>query len=237
MSDPSITPATPKPLSRKQRQTVKTRQRAAQKRARQAEIDRITDAKSEQLAEDQAPAAQRTNGNAVPDLKRGGYRRADPLLRMFQNGRGRTVTRTHLIAARRFSEDYEVGVEGACCRAGDTVIVDGGGGGLDISDTRLDALARYRGACDAMGPSLRGVAQAMALHRWSLVRMATVCVVSEDQASVLVVAALDRLSDWYWPERVSRAELIDRALIVDLSVVDIGQDRLGRASRGHANVS
>jgi hypothetical protein len=226
MSDPDLAPS-PKTLSRKQRQTVKTRQRAAQKRARQAEIDRITDTKAEALAEDQAPAAQRTNGNAVLDLKRGGYRRADPLMALRQ---GRKLTRVHISAARRFSEDFEVGVLGACCHEGSMEVVDGGGGGSEASDSRLDAIARYRAACDDLGPQLRSVVQWVALHRWPVSRVALFFGVDDDDATVMVVAGLNRLVLHYHPEGAALAEVIER-LIVDSSVIDISQDRLGRVVR------
>lgn len=160
------------------------------------------------------------------DTKTGGYRRADPLMRMHKAD-PRLVTRLHLGAARKFSEDYEVGMEGGCSPGGLRVAVDGNEA-PDVAEMRFDAMARYRAACDAVGPTLRTAVQLSVLHKVSLRAMAPRLGMSEERASGWLLAGLDRLADHYWPDRAGRMEEVERVMIVDARVVDVPQERLGR---------
>lgn len=160
------------------------------------------------------------------DPKRGGYRRADPLMRMHKAD-PRQVTRVHLGAARKFSEDYEVGIEGGCSPGGLRVAVDGNEA-PDIAEIRFAAMDRYRAACDAIGPTLRTAVQLSVLHKVSLAAMAPRLGMTQERASGWLLGGLDRLADHYWPDRAGRMEEVERALMVDMRVVDIPQERLGR---------
>ena len=167
---------------------------------------------------------------AEPDAKRGGYRRADPIARMHAKAPS-MVTRAHIAAARKFSEDYEIGDLGASLGGGSMEYVDGGGATGDVSEQRLDAMARYRDACDAVGPSMRTALQLLILHRWSLVDIAELLGMGEQRASGWVCAGLDRLADFYFPDRSTRLMEVERTLVVDPAITDLPQDRLGRFAR------
>lgn len=159
-----------------------------------------------------------------------GYRRADPLLRMHNADGGKTITKAHLQAAERLAIDYERGVEGAISSGSPKERVDNEQGG-DALDGQLQAISRYRDACDAMGPSLRGIVQLAALHKWTIPKIAELIRLPEHRASGLLMAGLDRLADFYFPTRSTRAALIERAIIVDQKITDIPQNRLGRIPR------
>lgn len=167
---------------------------------------------------------------AEPDVKRGGYRRADPLVRMHAKAPS-MVTRAHIAAARKFSEDYEIGDLGASLGGGSMEYVDGGGATGDVSEQRLDAMARYRDACDAVGPSMRTALQLLILHRRPLVDIAELLGMGEQRASGWVCAGLDRLADFYFPDRATRLMEVERTLVVDPAITDLPQDRLGRFAR------
>lgn len=206
----------------------------------QAEFDRLAGIEAEKQAEDQAPRHQRvplaitTGGQIIVireslvdhDQKRGGYRRADPLMRMHKAD-PRLITRVHLGAARKFSEDYEVGMEGGCSPGGLRVAVDGNEA-PDVAEIRFAAMARYRAACDAIGPTLRTAVQLSVLHKVSLAAMAPRLGMTPERASGWLLGGLDRLADHYWPDRAGRMEEAERVLMVDARVVDVPQDRLGR---------
>lgn len=164
------------------------------------------------------------------DTRRGGYRRADPLTRMHGKAPG-MVTRVHLAAARKFSEDYEVGDLGASMSGGVTEHVDGGGSTPEVSERRLDAIARYRAACDAIGPSMRTAVQLVVLHRRSMADIASLLAMPETRASGWLLAGLDRLADFYFPDRATRIASVDRVLMVDEAVTDVPQERLGRRKK------
>jgi hypothetical protein len=53
----------------------------------------------------------------------------------------------------------------------------------------------------------------------------------EDRLSGWVLAGLDRLCDHYWPNRVTRSDAAD-VLMLDPTITDIPQERLGRALIG-----
>lgn len=211
--------------------TSSSRERQAQRRAaerarikaRQAAIEREAAERAEQIAEDQAPLAQRINGTAAPDAKRGGYRRASLLGTMAAHG---VVTGAHLRAAARFSTAYEVGIIGASPVQMAVEWVDGASGD-GITDRQLAEAAVYVAACDALGASLRSPVQWAALHRWSLAEIAYGLGVSEARASGYLVAGLDRLADHFWPGRPPR-ETRPQPVQVDPAVVDVAQNRLGR---------
>jgi len=209
-------------------------ERAKQAAAREA-WQRAEDIRLEALAEDRAPAAQRRSTElraptAIPDRKTGGYRRANPLWRMHQADHGRTITRLHLAAATRFSEDYEIGIEGARLTMAARGIQDGCET-ADVSQTRMAALARYRAACEALGGTLRTPVQLLVLHNTPISRMVGLFGLVEDRLSGWVLAGLDRLCDHYWPNRVTRSDAAD-VLMLDPTITDIPQERLGRALIG-----
>ena len=240
------------PTPKTDRRDKKRKQEVARRtreRAERAERESEAAAQAEALAEEQAPHQQRAgvtalrrdprNGAVIAvllreplaesDRKRGGFRMRSPLLTMHRANSG-TVTALHLRAACRFRDDYEFGVEGASGgnRSGERI--DGGKQG-GASDLRLDAVARYRMACDAMGAALRSVVQAVVIGSWSVSAVARVCHLSKDQATGYLVAGLDMLSEHYWPGRVERFQVVEGELMVDPAVRDIPQERLGRKPR------
>jgi hypothetical protein len=166
---------------------------------------------------------------AEPDVKRGGYRRANPLVRMHRAD-PKMVTRTHLAAARKFSEDYEKGELGASMAGGMSTHLDGGDAPGPL-DHQFAAMKRYREACDAMGPTLRSAVQLAVLHKWPVSRIAPAMGMSDERASGWLLGGLDRLADHYWPNRATRADMVERALLVDAAITDVPQDRLGRRAR------
>ncbi len=219
------------PVSAKDRARLRRQAERDRVRSRQAAIAAEAARQAEAHAEEQAPLAQRQNGTAIPDLRRGGYRRADPLQAMRSHG---VVSATHLRAADRFSADYEVGILGASPVQLTTEWVDGGGG-QGLTDRQLAAADSYRAACDALGASLRTVVQWVALHRWTIKSVATALRVPEQRASGYLVAGLDRLADHYQPRRSLRLDAVPAALpvVADPEVTDIPPERLGRwAGRG-----
>lgn len=194
--------------------------------------------RAEEVAEEQAPRQQRVavvaaDGTVVreptaePDRKRGGYRRANTLLRM-HNGNPRLVTQLHLRAAARLVRDYEVGILGAKMSGGSLDRVDGATGG-DVSQRQLDAATAYRAACDAMGPSLRTVVQWVVLRDWRMPEVGRVLDVTEGAAQGYLVAGLDALADHYWPDRQPRVAV--DPMVVDAGVTDVPQERLGRGRK------
>lgn len=226
-----------KPPTRRRR---KLEQRARDRKladAQRAEYIRLKTIRDEEIAEDQAPAAQRANGHAEPDTKRGGYRRANPLYAMNRRGKGRTVTHDHLKAAERLRTDYETGIMGAASpRSGLT----GGQGGQagDEEFVWLAAAERYRNAVAAISHSLRGVVEAIVIAGQAVPWIARAIGQSDETAVGLIVAGLDSLADHYWPQRDTRAKLMERALAelkplgFDFAVSAIGevipQERIGR---------
>lgn len=238
---------------------VARRDAAAQKRIRaegaMVEFARLAEIRTEEIAEHQAPRHQRVavagvtarslkadrlakrnptpiilrDALADPDAKRGGYRRADPLMRMHKAD-PHMVTRLHLAAARKFSEDYEVGECGASMSGGVKEFVDGGGV-VDVSEHQMAAIGRYRDACDALGATLRTSVQLAALHGWSVSRIAPLMGMTQERASGWLLGGLDRLADHYFPNRATRVDAVERVLMVDADVTDVPQDRLGRGRR------
>jgi hypothetical protein len=199
------------------RQAAKIRKRAAADAKREraaiakAEFERLAAIRAEQIAEEQAPQAQRLaivtqDGVTVrpplaePDVKRGGYRRADPLHRMHVHS-PQMVTRAHLAAAKRFSTDYEI-AHGALC-GGHREAVDGGGS-CGEEDIQFAAMERYRGACEALGASLRSVVELSVLHKRPLAHLMLQFGMSQERAAGWLIGGLDRLADHYWPEQPAR---------------------------------
>lgn len=214
---------------RRKRDADRKRERAA---VAKAEYERLAEIRAAEIAEDQAPQQQRLNGVAVPDRKRGGFRRADPLLMM--HGKDPSmITTAHLSAARKFSRDFEVGVCGASAGERSYEFVDGAAVGI-VSELQMSAIRRYRAACDAMGP-LRTAVQLCVLHRATLAAIAVrIGMVSDEgnpnekRASGYLVAGLDVLTDHYGIDRAPRGPVEPGELLVDAKVRDIPQDRLGR---------
>jgi hypothetical protein len=207
---------------RRKRDADRKRERDA---VAKAEYERFAAIRASEIAEDQAPQQQRLNGVAVPDRKRGGFRRADPLL-MMHGKDPLMITTAHLSAARKFSQDYEVGELGASAGERSYEFVDGASAAL-VSELQLSAIRRYRAACDAMGP-LRTAVQLCVLYRATLAAIAVRIGMAEKRASGYLVAGLDVLADHYGIDRAPRGPVEPAELLVDVKVQDIPQDRLGR---------
>lgn len=226
-------------MSRNPRTKQKRDATAARSAARRALIAEQAAIKAEAIAEEQAPAIQRRaiidsdgvvirEALAVPDVKRGGYRRSDPLRNLVSKGVGGIVA-IHLAAATRFSCDYEVGVCGAGGGGGDLERVDGAGA-VGASERSLMAISRYRAACDAMVPAHRTVTQWVSLHRWPITECMKVAGVGYEKAMDYLLGGLDCLVDFYGLSRPAEAARVI-ADIVDPQVSDVPQERLGRARK------
>lgn len=220
--------------ARANRQAAEAGERAA-KRAVRAAYEREAAIRAEAIAEDQAPAIQRQcvvdadgvilrDPLAVPDLKRGGYRRSDPLLHLKAKG---TVTTLECAAATKFSRDYEVGVCGAVTGAGDYERVDGSTSDGAAAERCLKALTRYREACDAMPAHKRTITQWVALHRWPITLVMKTAGIGYERAMDYLTDGLEALTDFYFPDRPAETSVVIRE-IVDPSVQDVPQERLGR---------
>jgi hypothetical protein len=203
------------------------------RKSRLAEIAREVARIEEAKAEEQAPRAQREavldasgavirEAIAVPDRKRG-YRRADPLW----NTAG--VTMEHLAAVRSYASDYEIGIEGATAASGTREAVSGAVG-VGISELRLIAATRYREASTAMGIN-RQMVQWMGLHRWSMATCIKTRHCRREQAYDQLMAGLEALVGFYMPRKVKKRAVVPVTEVVDETVEDVPQARLGRFAR------
>jgi hypothetical protein len=164
----------------------------------------------------------------IPDQR--GLSRINPLAAMLANGQGQTVTREHLRAATRLKNDYDTGVEGARSPKPATTRVDGAARD-EAEYPWLDAITRYNAALDAVGCGLRGVVHAIGVDWRRAGDIATDIGMSEKVTVGLIVAGLDRLADHYNPGATQprlTAPPLTTAVIVDASILDIPQERLGR---------
>lgn len=222
---------------RKRKADEKARKRTISEAAR-AEYERLKAIADEAEAEDRAPAAQRTNGVAEPDTRRGGFRRPNPLYAMNRRGKGRTITHDHLKAAQCLRNDYELGILRSSSPKSGLGSDGGGGEAQDEEFVWLAAAERYRNALAAMPMSLRGLVEAIVIVGQSVPWIARAIGQSEETTVGLTVAAMDGLADHFWPERDTRAKEIERALArlqplgFDFAISAIGevipQERIGR---------
>ena len=230
--------ASPRMSSRRKRKADERARARKASEAAKAEYLRLKAIADEQQAEDEAPAAQRVNGLAEPDMKRGGYRRANPLYAMNRRGKGRTVTHDHLRAAERFRNDYETGILRAASPKSGLGNAGNGGVAQDEEYVWLAAALRYRDAYSAIPASLRAIVEAIVIAGQAVPWIARASAQSEVTTVGLIVAGLDSLADHYWPQRDTRAKAIERALAelkplgFDFAVSQLGevipQDRIGR---------
>lgn len=154
-----------------------------------------------------------------------GYRVVDPLLHLHRRN-PTEVTAEHVRAAARLRNDYET-ANGAQCTAAELRITSGAAGGKNPADVQLDAIARLRGAIQAVGPSLYGVLAPVVIHGWTVGRLAEARGSSAHRVTGYLVAALDRLADHYWPDR-GPATVVPERMAFDPTVTDIPPRRIGR---------
>ena len=119
-----------------------------------------------------------------------GYRRSDPLITLHRRS-PREYTDQHLRAAERLRDDYEIS-EGVSLEKGQ-------GGEAGPLDVQLDARARYRAAVQAVGPRLCTILLPVVLSSWTMKRWAEERDMSETKAAGYLIAALDRLHDFFNP--------------------------------------
>jgi hypothetical protein len=207
-------PGRTSPAEREAKRAKKAERAAAaraQETARLAEFKRQAAIRQEEIDEEHAPASQRRavislDGEVIrdalvdPDLKRGGYRRADPLRRMHNKNPGQ-VTLRHLAAVFKLSSDYEKGVLGGSGggSAGERI---SGGTKTEPSDTQLKCAKRYREACEAMGEH-RTYVQWMGLHQKGQDECRRDAGVRWDTFIRRLIDALDRLEQFYLGDRRS----------------------------------
>ena len=194
---------------RKRRQQAKRELQRDRERIARVEYDRLEAIRREDAAEEMAPKAQRqaivtADGVvlrpplAVPDTENGRFRRGNPLIAMYANGHGRTVTRAHLKAATKLKNDYDTGIEGARSPRAAIVRVDSGGAS-EAEYPWLDAITNYNAALAAVGPMLRGIVHAIACDWVRVGEIAKDNGTAESVTVGLIVAGLDRLAEHYEP--------------------------------------
>lgn len=272
-------PLNPAVLTRRQKAAAKKRAARDAQHARDAVVRDAIAAQAEIDAEKILPAAQRDTitgctarslkadaaakrdptpivlrpATASPHPRTGGFLRTDPLALMCRKGeRSRTVTNDHLRAKRRLLDDYHTGILQTSAPRSITASPDGATGqGEEYA--WLVAADRFRAAMAAVGPSLRGIVEAMALLDWTVERLATQIGASQVTTTGLIVAAFDCLADHYWPGRETRAAALDRAVAAALrplgfdfavnshgSVISaerMGMGRLGKRISGGAQIA
>ena len=148
---------------------------------------------------DVAPAVwtdpeQRNKFSKTPE-KVVGFRRVDEMVRLEKRG---TITKLHLAAGIKLRDDYEIGELGGRQGLDLTEIRTGGDGGTP-SQVRLDALARYRGAVQAVGPRLSTIMLHVVISNGTVTSWAERRVMSLSRATGYLEAAMDRLADHYDP--------------------------------------
>ena len=119
-----------------------------------------------------------------------GYRRSDPLITLHRRS-PREITVQHLRAAERLRDDHELG-EGVNLGVG-------AGGEAGPLDVQLSARSRYRAAVAAVGPSLCAILLPVVLSAWTVKQWSEERGMSETKAAGYLIAALDRLRDYYEP--------------------------------------
>jgi uncharacterized protein DUF6456 len=126
-----------------------------------------------------------------------GHRRVDPLVTIHR--REGLVTESHLRAAVRYRDDYETGIEGATPPKDEGQSSAGPGAGMDA---RLDAMARFRQATQAVGQRLSRILVAIVLGLEDVTRYAASVRINRHIAMGYLIAALDRLAEFYEPAPV-----------------------------------
>jgi Domain of unknown function (DUF6456) len=247
-------PKRPAVERRKKQQAKREDIRQRQAIARQA-WQTAEDIRLERIAEDQAPAIQRhaitglragltepivlRQPLAVRNYQTGGYRADSALARMRRNGHGRTITTHHLQAVERLQRDYQLGIVQASSPKAGTERVDGAQH-TEREYGWLIAATRYRAAQTALGRPFWPMVYAVAIDGWDLDRLAGVIGVTAKAVVGAVITALDQLVTHYWPERDTRARLVERALAAatpfgfDFAVSAIGEaipaERIGKSA-------
>lgn len=122
-----------------------------------------------------------------------GFRRVDVLRNL--HARGGLVTPQHLVAAERLTADYEISIAGASLRDPSQPAIRSTAGGP--GDAQLAAATRYREAVEAVGPAAYAVLTPVVLDNWTVRELAARRGVGQQVALGLLVAALDRLVEWY----------------------------------------
>lgn len=122
-----------------------------------------------------------------------GFRRVDVLRNL--HARGGLVTPQHLVVAERLTADYEIGIAGASLRDPSQPAIRSTAGGP--GDAQLAAATRYREAVEAVGPSAYAVLTPVVLDNWTVRELAARRGVGQQVALGLLIAALDRLVEWY----------------------------------------
>lgn len=237
----------------KAKKNARKAERTAKQKAMRERFEEEVALRTEQIHEEMAPAAQRSavtqrtidreTGEIIErelraaladyDEKRGGYRRATTLWKMHCMD-DRKITSDHLRAAKRFCMDYERGVTGAQPSSTvDGVFIDKPNT-VDPSRGQMDALKRYRQACDVMGP-LRIPVEYVAIWDWSITKVAQAMRRSQKEATGYLSAGLDLLLWHYWPDKAPTRIMpvvvaVPMPLVVDVRVTDIPQERLGRVN-------
>jgi hypothetical protein len=224
---------------KRERNAAKRTAAATKSAARRALIAEQAAIKAEAIAEEQAPAIQRqtiadSDGVvireplAVPDVKRGGYRR-NSVVRQLHATSPNEITAKHVHAAERLLNDYDIGIEGAT-GGGMREAVDGATS-IDISEARLRAIQSYRDAMRALGASLGGIVAVVVIENWPVTRVAQSIGVHRDRAFGRIAAGLQRLVEHYHPPRevatIRPAEDAARAA-ADPDPQDVPAERLGR---------
>jgi hypothetical protein len=125
------------------------------------------------------------------------FRRVDQLLKLAEAGTG--ITDEHVTAGQRFMRDAEA-ADGA--RPGRDLAegrIDGAQSGP--GDSRLFALRRYREAVQAVGQRGSAIVTLVVVENCTISDLARRLGVKQHYAALgMLIAALDRLAEHYWPK-------------------------------------
>jgi hypothetical protein len=153
-----------------------------------------------------------------------GYRTIDPLSRL-------PCQADHRMAASRLRNDWE---RGSGARAGGpTEKVDGGSSReRDSIAAQLQARRDYEDAVAALGLRASAYVLPIVLSGWTVADLVKARGGNAMAVQGRVMAGLDRLVDWYFPSSAEPFVVpVSPIVAIDVGVVDIPQERLGRARR------
>ena len=227
--------ASPEPLNRRQRA-------AAEKRARLAAAAKARAAHAEEMAEEQAPAAQRKPALgpdgcvlrepvATPDSPRHGFRRVWTI-DLLHDASPREFTKAIVATATRLLNDYEIGEVGAKQGGANFDRVDGSvADGMNPWSPQLVSLRRYQEAMAVLGWAGGLIVKRAVILNWSLTQLALHMNSTRDNARGALRIMLERLREHYYPPRQDApargaTEAVEAP--ADMDGLSLPQDRVGR---------
>jgi hypothetical protein len=151
-----------------------------------------------------------------------GYRAIDPLSRL-------PCAAEHHKAARRLRDDWERGSGARGARSSE--YVDGSSRDRDSMSGQIEARRRYEAAVRDIGLRVSAYVLPVVLCGWTAADLVERHGGNAMAMQGRIMAGLDRLAEHYFGAAGVAAFEPETALMVDAAVVDLPQDRLGRAKR------